>query len=158
MFKGGAQMTNLVRWEPFRDLISLREAMDRLFEESFVQPRAEWPAPVGAGALAVDMYETDDAIVVKSAIPGIKPEDLDISITSDTLTIKGETKVEEELKEEQFIRQERRYGSFCRSLIIPMPVVAGEAEAEFENGILTLTLPKAEEVKPKAIKVKAKGK
>jgi HSP20 family protein len=151
-------MTNLVRWEPFRDLISLREAMDRLFEESFVRPKTEWLAPVGAGTLAVDMYETNDAIVVKSAIPGIKPEDLDISITSDTLTIKGETKVEEELKEEHFIRQERRYGSFCRSLTIPMPVVAGKAEAEFENGILTLTLPKAEDVKPKAIKVKAKGK
>ena len=151
-------MTNLVRWEPFRDLISLREAMDRLFEESFVRPGTEWLAPVGAGTLAVDMYETNDAIVVKSAIPGTKPEDLDISITSDTLTIKGETKFEEELKEEHFIRQERRYGSFCRSLTIPMPVVAGKAEAEFENGILTLTLPKAEEVKPKAIKVKAKGK
>jgi HSP20 family protein len=151
-------MTNLVRWEPFRDLISLREAMDRLFEESVVRPKTEWLAPVGAGTLAVDMYETNDAIVVKSAIPGIKPEDLDISITSDTLTIKGETKVEEELKEEHFIHQERRYGSFCRSLTIPMPVVAGKAEAEFENGVLTLTLPKAEEAKPKAIKVKAKGK
>jgi HSP20 family protein len=151
-------MTNLVRWEPFRDLISLREAMDRLFEESIVRPRTEWLAPVGAGTLAVDMYETNDAVVVKSAIPGIKPEDLDISITSDTLTIKGETKVEEELKEKHFIHQEHRYGSFCRSLTIPMPVVAGKAEAEFENGVLTLTLPKAEEAKPKAIKVKAKGK
>jgi HSP20 family protein len=150
-------MTHLVRWEPFRDLISLREAMDRLFEESFVRPRAEWPAPVGAGTLAVDMYETEDAIVVESAIPGVKPEDLDISITRDTLTIKGETKVEEEVKEENFIRRERRYGSFCRSLAIPMPVVADKAEAEFENGVLTLTLPKAAEVKPKAIKVKAKG-
>jgi HSP20 family protein len=151
-------MTNLVRWEPFRDLISLREAMDRLFEESVVRPRTEWLAPVGAGTLTVDMYETNDAIVVKSAIPGIKPEDLDISITSDTLTIKGETKVEEELREKHFIHQERRYGSFCRSLSIPMPVVAGRAEAEFENGVLTLTLPKAEEAKPKAIEVKAKGK
>jgi HSP20 family protein len=151
-------MTNLVRWEPFRDLISLREAMDRLFEESVVRPKTEWLAPVGAATLAVDMYETNDAIVVKSAIPGIKPEDLDISITSDTLTIKGETKVEEEFKEKHFIHQERRYGSFCRSLTIPMPVVAGKAEAEFENGVLTLTLPKAEEAKPKAIEVKAKGK
>jgi HSP20 family protein len=151
-------MTHLVRWEPFRDLISLREAMDRLFEESFVQPRAGWLAPAGAKALAVDMYETDDTIIVKSAIPGVKPEDLDISITSDTLTIKGETKAEEEIKEENIIRRECRYGSFCRTLIIPMPIVADRAEAEFEHGVLTLTLPKAEEVKPKAIKVKAKGK
>ncbi|MFQ6100639.1 MAG: Hsp20/alpha crystallin family protein [Anaerolineae bacterium] len=151
-------MTNLVRWEPFRDLVSLREAMDRLFEESFVQPRVGWLAPVGAEALAVDMYETDDAIVVKSAIPGIKSEDLNISVTGDTLTIKGETKVEEEVKEKNYIRRERRYGSFCRSLPIPVSVVADKAEAEFENGVLTLTLPKAEEVKPKAIKVKTKGR
>ncbi len=151
-------MTNLVRWEPFRDLVSLREAMDHLFEESVVRPRAGWPVPVGADALAVDMYETDDAIVVKSAVPGVKADDLDISIVGDTLTIKGETKFEEEVKEENFIHRERSYGSFCRSLAIPFPVVAGKAEAEFENGVLTLTLPKAEEVKPKAIKVKAKGK
>ncbi|HEY67840.1 MAG TPA: Hsp20/alpha crystallin family protein [Thermoflexia bacterium] len=148
----------MVRWEPFRDLISLREAMDRLFEESFVRPRTGWLAPLGAETLAVDMYETDDAIVVKTAIPGVKPEDVDVSIAGDTLTIKGETKAEEEVKEENYIRRERRYGSFCRSLTLPVPVVADDAEAEFENGILTLTLPKAEEVRPKTIKVKAKGK
>jgi HSP20 family protein len=103
------------------------------------------------------MYETDDAIVVKSTIPGIGPEDLDISITGDTLTIKGETRAEEEVEQESYICRERRYGAFSRSLTVPAPVVAEEAEAEFENGVLTLTLPKAEEVKPKAIKVKAKG-
>ena len=149
-------MSNLVRWEPFRDLISLREAMDRLFEESFVRPSVGRLAPAGMGALAVDVYETDDAVVVKSAIPGIKPEDIDISITGDTLTIKGETRVEEEVNEENYIRRERRYGSFCRSLALPLPVVTEKAEAEFENGVLTLTLPKAEEVKPKAIEVKSK--
>lgn len=151
-------MMNLVRWEPFRDLVSLREAMDRLFEESFVRPRARWLAPAGVETLAVDMYETDDAVVVKSAIPGAKPEDLDVSVTGDTLTIKGETRTEEEVKEENYIRRECRYGSFCRSLTIPVPVVSDKAEAEFEDGVLILTLPKAEEVKPKAIKVKAKGK
>jgi HSP20 family protein len=149
-------MSNLVRWEPFRDLISLREAMDRLFEESFVRPSGGRLAPAGVGALAVDVYETDDAVIVKSAIPGVKPEDIDISITGDTLTIKGETQAEEEVKEENYIRRERRCGSFSRSVVIPLPVVAGKAEAEFENGILTLTLPKAEKVKPKAIKIKAK--
>jgi HSP20 family protein len=149
-------MSNLVRWEPFRELVSLREAMDRLFEESFVRPGRLVPA--GAELLAVDMYETDDAIVVKSAIPGIKPEELDVSVTGDTLTIKGETRSEEEVKEEHYIRRERRYGSFSRSLAIPAQIVADKAKAEFENGVLTLTLPKAEEVKPKAIKVKARGK
>jgi len=149
-------MSNLVRWEPFRDLISLREAMDRLFEESFVRPSGGRMALADVGAPAVDMYETDDAVVVKSAIPGIKAEDIEISITGDTLTIKGETKAEEEVKEENYIRRERRYGAFCRTLTLPLPVVSDKAGAEFENGILTLTLPKAEEVKPKAIKIKAK--
>ena len=149
-------MSHIVRWEPFRELVSLREAMDRLFEESFVRPGGGRLAPAGMEIPAVDMYQTDDAVVVKSAIPGIKPEDIDISITGDTLTIRGETRVEEEVNEENYIRRERRYGSFCRSLALPLPVVTEKAEAEFENGVLTLTLPKAEEVKPKAIKIKAK--
>jgi HSP20 family protein len=151
------EMTNLVRWEPFRELISLREAMDRLFEESFVRPWGGWLTSLGEGTLAVDIYETDEAVVVKAPIPGVKPEDLDISITGDTLTIRGETKSEAEVKEDQYIRRECRYGSFCRSLSLPVPIVADKAVAEFENGVLTLTLPKAEEVKPKTIKVKTKS-
>jgi len=149
-------MANIVRWEPFRDLISLREAMDRLFEESFVRPRTGWPAPLSAGTLAVDMYETDQDVVVKSSVPGVKPEDIDITITGDTLTIKGEAKSEEKVEEANYVRQERRYGAFSRSLTLPTTIVGDKAKAEFENGVLTLTLPKAEEVKPKTIKVKAK--
>jgi HSP20 family protein len=102
------------------------------------------------------MYETDDNVIVKSAVPGIDAQDLDISITGDTLTIKGETKAEKEIEEENYIRRERRYGAFSRSLAIPVQIKADEAEAAFENGILTLTLPKAEEIKPKTIQVKAK--
>jgi HSP20 family protein len=149
-------MANLIRWQPFEELMSLREAMDRLFEESIVRPRAGWPARWAAGTLAVDMYETNDDVVVKTAIPGIKPEDVDITIAGDTLTIKGETKVEAEVERDCYICQERRYGSFSRSLLLPTSIVADKARAEFENGILTLTLPKAEEVKPKSIKVKPK--
>lgn len=149
-------MTNLTRWEPFRDLVSLREAMDQLFEESFVRPGTEALARRGLGALAVDMYETDESVVVKSAIPGVDPEDVDISITGDTLTIKGETKSEEEVEEDNYICRERRYGAFSRSLAIPVPVDADEADAEIEDGVLTLTLPKAEEARPKAIEVKSK--
>jgi HSP20 family protein len=149
-------MANIVRWEPFRDLISLREAMDRLFEESFIRPRAGWLPPLGTEALVVDMYETDQDVVIKSSVPGIKPEDIDITITGDTLTIKGETKAEEKVEKANYIRQERRYGAFSRSLTLPTTIVAEKAKAEFENGVLTLTLPKAEEVRPKTIKVKAK--
>ncbi len=149
-------MASLVRWEPFNELVSLRDAMDRLFEESFVRPRDGWLFPFGGETLAVDMYETDNEVVVKTAIPGVKPEDIDISITGETLTIKGETKAEEKVEKANYIRQERRYGSFCRSVTLPTQVVSDKAEAVFENGVLTLTLPKAEEVKPKSIKVKAK--
>jgi len=147
---------NLVRWEPWSDLMSLSEAMDRLFEESFVRPRAGWLAPLGAESLAVDMYETDDDVVVKTTVPGVKSEDIDVSITGDVLTIKGETKSEEKVEKANYIRQERRYGAFSRSLTLPSTVMADKATAEFENGVLTLTLPKTEEVKPKTIKVKAK--
>lgn len=144
----------LMRWEPFRELVSLREAMDRLFEESFVRP---WGALTRwAEGPAVDMYETDDAVVVKAALPGVKPEDVEISVTGDTLTLRGEVKREEKVREENYVRRERYYGSFCRSLLLPTRVVADDAEAVFENGVLTLTLPKAQEVKPKTIKVKAK--
>ena len=149
-------MAHLVRWEPFRDLVSLREAMDRLFEERFIQPRVGRLAPLSVGALAVDMYETDQDVVIKSSVPGVKADDLDITITGDTLTIKGETKTEEKVEKANYIRQERRYGTFCRSLTLPTTIVTEKAKAEFENGMLTLTLPKAEEVKPKTIKVKAK--
>jgi HSP20 family protein len=149
-------MAELIRWEPFRELISLREAMDRLFEESFIHPRAGWLAPWGAETLAVDMYETDQDVVIKTSVPGVKPEDIDITITGDTLTIKGETKAEEKVERANYIRRERRYGAFSRSLTLPTTIVAEKAKAEFENGVLTLTLPKAEEVKPKTIKVKTK--
>jgi len=119
-------MTNLVRWEPFRELISLREAMDRLFEESFVRPWAGWLAPVGVETLAVDMYETDDAIVIKSAIPGVKPEDLDVSVSGDTLTIKGE--IPEPPENVDYILRERRYGPFSRTLTFNIPVQADKAD------------------------------
>jgi len=149
-------MTQLTRWDPFRDLISLREAMDRLFEESVVRPQSGELAPRAAGTLAVDMYETDEAVLVKTDIAGVDPEDIDISITGDTLTIKGETRAEEDVERENYVYRERRYGAFSRSVTVPVPIEAEEAEAEFEDGVLTLTLPKSEEVKPKSIEVKAK--
>lgn len=149
-------MRSLRRWEPFSELMSLREAMDRLFEESFVRPGTRWLAPFEMPTVALDMYETEDDVVVKATIPGVKPEDIDITITGDTLSIKGEAKEETEVKRENYIRQERRYGAFSRSVTLPSGVEMEKAEASFEHGILTLNIPKAEEVKPKTIKVKAK--
>lgn len=138
---------SLVRWEPFRELMSLREAMDRLFEESFIRP-GRLLGPLAEPTVALDMYQTDKEIVVKTAVPGVKPEELDISIAGDTLTIRGESKQEEKIERQNYFCQERRYGSFSRSVTLPAPVEAEKAEAKFEHGILTLTIPKAEQVRP----------
>lgn len=147
----------MMRWEPLSDMMSLRNAMDRLFEDSYIRPSRLWPE-LGRGELSLDLdvYQTDNDVVVKATIPGIKPDEVDISLTGDVLTIKGEHKEEKEVKEEDYFRKERRYGSFSRSIQIPVSVKSDKAEAMFDNGVLTLTLPKAEEVKPKQIKVKAK--
>jgi HSP20 family protein len=147
-------MASIVRWEPFRDMMSLREAMDRMFEEGLIRP--PMPFSWGEGSLAVDMYETDDTVVVKTAIPGVKVEDIDVSITGDTLTVRAETKEEEEIKRENYLRRERRFGSYCRSVTLPGGLETDKAEADYDDGILMLTFPKAEEVKPKSIKVKTK--
>ena len=145
-------MSNLIRWEPAREMMTLREAMDRLFDDAFTRPlslRDAWSVP------AIDMYQTDDEIVVKAALPGIKADEVQINITGEVLTLKGEMKHEEEKKEKAWHMREQRWGSFERSVVLPTDVVSDKAKAEFENGILTITLPKAEEVKPKVINIKA---
>lgn len=147
-------MDSMVRWEPFREMTSLRDAMDRLFEDSFVRPTRLWPGQL-VGEIPIDMYQTANDVVVKASLPGVKPEEVDISITGDTLTIRGEHKEEHEAKQEDYFCKERRYGAFSRSVMLPVQVKTDKAEATFENGTLTLTLPKAEEVKPKQIKIKA---
>ncbi len=147
-------MAKIVRWEPFRDMVSLRDAMDRMWEEGLLRPPV--PFAWSEGALAVDMYETDESVVVKSEIPGVKAEEIEVSVTGDTLTIKAETKEEEEISRENYLRRERRYGSYCRSVTLPGGLETEKADADYTDGVLTLTFPKAEEVKPKSIKVTAK--
>jgi len=146
------------RWQPFTELMSLRQAMDRLFEDSFVHPSRALAALGEATAPALDVYQTPNEVVVKATLPGVKPEDVSIDITGETLTIKGETKAEEEVKKEDYLYQERRYGAFSRSVMLPSGLKTDKAEATMEDGVLTLTMPKAEEAKPKAIKVKPKEK
>lgn len=148
-------MAELVRWEPFREMMSLREAMDRLFEESFLRP-GWFGWETGTGVLPVDIYETDDQVVVKAAVPGVKPEDIDVTLTGDVLTIKGEFKAEEKSEKRNYLRQERRYGSFCRQLTVPAGINADKVKATFEHGVLTLEMPKAEAARAKSIKVVAK--
>jgi HSP20 family protein len=146
-------MTNLVRWEPFREMLTLREMMDRMIDEVFERP---FGVTFAGQVPAIDMYQTDNEVVVKAALPGVKADDVQISVTGDVLTIKGEIKQEEEQKGRSYHIREHRWGAFERSIILPTAVVADKARAEFENGILTITLPKAEEVRPKTITVKAK--
>lgn len=148
---------NMIRWEPLRDVVDLRNTMDRLLEDSYIYPSRFWPGlKLGELHPDLDVYQTADDVVVKASLPGIKPEEVDISLTGDILTIKGEHKEEKEVKEQDYFHKERRQGTFSRSIQIPASVKSDKAEAMFENGVLTLTLPKAEEEKPKQIKVKAK--
>jgi HSP20 family protein len=147
-------MSNLTRWEPVREMMTLREAMDRLFDDAFTRPISlrdgGWSSP------AVDMYQTDDEVVIKAALPGFTADDVQINVTGDVLTIRGEVKHEEEKNEKAWHIREQRWGSFERSVALPTAVVSDRAVADFENGILTIKFPKAEEVKPKTITVKAK--
>ncbi|MBL8100517.1 MAG: Hsp20/alpha crystallin family protein [Anaerolineales bacterium] len=147
-------MSNIIRWEPVREMMTLREAMDRLFDDAFTRPlslnNGNWSIP------AVDMYQTDNEVVIKAALPGIKADEVQINVTGEILTLKGETKHEEEKTEKAYHLREQRWGAFERSIVLPTEVVADKAKADFENGVLTITLPKAEEVKPKSISIKTK--
>jgi|SRR4026207_834046 HSP20 family protein len=150
-------MNNLTRWEPVRETMTLRDAMDRLFDDAFTRPfslmrdgGANWSSP------AIDMYQTDNEVVVKAAVPGFKADEVQINVTGDVLTIKGESKHEEEKKDKSWQIREHRWGAFERSITLPTGVISDRATADFENGILTITLPKSEKVKPKTITVKAK--
>lgn len=152
-------MPTFNRWDPFGDLVGLREAMDRLVNDAFVRPARALGA-VGDGGVAelpmpVDVAETGDAVTIKASLPGVKPEDIDVNITGDVVTIRGEMKSETEKEEGNYHRREIRYGSYVRSFPLPSLVKADDAEATFENGVLTLRLPKADEVKPRQIKVQA---
>ena len=150
-------MADLIRWEPFWGTLSLREAMDRLFEERFVRPFRGWPLLEGeVQSLALDVCETDADLVVEASLPGFGSDDVDISVVGNTLTIKGEKKQEEEKEVGKYHYLERRRGAFQRAITLPAEVNADAAEAVFENGELKLTLPKVEEAKPKRIEVKVK--
>jgi len=135
-------------------MMTLREAMDRLFDDAFTRPinlrDGGWSAP------AIDMYQTDDEVVVKAALPGFKANEVQINVTGDMLTLKGDMQHEEEKKDKAWHIREQRWSTFERTVALPTAVVSDRASADFENGILTIKLPKAEEVKPRTITVKAK--
>ena len=149
-------MANITRFDPLGEMVSLRSAMDRLVEDSFVSPLTWRTMANGEGINPpLDVHETEDEIVVSAALPGMKADDLDITITGQTLTLRGELKADEEVKREQYLYRERRHGSFSRSVQLPVRVQGEQANASFSDGILTLRIPKAEEVKPRQIRISA---
>ncbi len=150
-------MTMLTRWEPFREMRRLHDLLDRVVEEAWLSPTQY--EEEREGLAPVDLYETDDEIVVKAIMPGMNANDINISVDRDVLTIRGERKETRETNGKEgrnYHLREIRFNRYFRSLRLPTMVDADKAKAEFVNGILTLTLPKAEEVKPKQISVKAK--
>ena len=144
----------IVRWDPWRELASMQEEMSRLFERTFGGLR---PAKGIRWAPAVDMYDRDAALVVRAELPGVKAEDVDVSLVDNSLRIRGEKRAKEEVKEENLYRMEQFYGSFERVIPLPSEVKAEEVSAAFESGVLEITLPKVKAAKPKEIKVQIKG-
>ena len=149
-------MAEMTRWDPFREAVSLREAMDRLFEDSFTPSARQANGNTGERMLRLplDAYVTPDEIVILANMPGVKPEAVEITIEGDTLTIRGERT--RPLENVDYVMQERPFGKFQRTLNINIPVDANRAEARYENGLLTLIIPKAEAAKPKVIQVGTK--
>ncbi len=141
------------RYDPFREVVSLRDAVNSLLQDSVVRPIGAGIPGDDAVMLPLDIAETENEFVVKAALPGARPEDVQITAHGNTLTIRGEIRSDEEKQGEQYHLRERRFGQFQRTVTLPTSISADKAQAHFEDGVLTLTLPKSEEAKPKQIKV-----
>ncbi|KAA3657672.1 MAG: Hsp20/alpha crystallin family protein [Chloroflexi bacterium] len=146
-------MAKIVRWSPMRDMVNMHNEMDRMFEEAFNAPRLRWQEPTNWG-LALDVAESEEGFLVQASVAGVNPNDIEITLSDNVLTIKGELKSDENIDDSQYHLRERRYGSFERSVTLSVPVNADAIDATYEHGVLSLTIPKAEEVKPKRIAIK----
>ena len=148
----------LVRWEPFQDLLAIQERMNRLFDETLQRTRSRDEEDISAGLWAppVDIYETENEIVLKAELPEIDQKDIEIKVEDSTLTIRGERKFEQETKKENYHRIERAYGKFSRSFSLPNTIDQEKIKASYKDGILKLVMPKREEKKPKQITVEVK--
>jgi HSP20 family protein len=149
--QGGNIMADLVRWDPFQEMTSLRDAMNQLLAESFVRPSSR----AGAFQPPVDLYETENEYVVKLAAPGLKPDNFEITMQQNMLTIQGRTQQEEKQEDARYHVREQRFGEFLRTVQFPSQVDADKIQASLSNGILTIQVPKAEAAKPRRITVKA---
>lgn len=149
--------TTVSRWDPTTELTTMRNLMDRFFEQGRGRLSFRNGEDLGPSSLALDVIETGDNFVVKAAVPGIDPANVDISVEDDVLSIKGEFEQNEETNEDNYLRRELRFGSFARTLRLPPTVDAEHAQAKFEHGVLTLTLPKKPEARARSIKITTNG-
>jgi HSP20 family protein len=146
-------MASVTRWDPFREMALMRNWMDRMFEEGGFAGRGG--EQEGAGQVALDVAEDDNNFIVRASIPGINPDDVEITLQNDVLTIRGQSSQENEQKNERFHLRERHFGSFTRSIVLPTAVNRNEIDATCENGVLTIQLPKSQEQKPRRISINA---
>ncbi|HEY4742152.1 MAG TPA: Hsp20/alpha crystallin family protein [Candidatus Acidoferrales bacterium] len=144
-------MNSVIRWDPFRNVSNLQAQVNRLFESSL--PGSGTDSSLTTWAPAVDIYETENELVLKADLPDVNEKDIDIRIENNTLSIHGERKFEQEVKEENYLRVERSYGSFTRSFTLPSTVNTEAIKAEYKNGVLRVEMPKRAESKPKQVKV-----
>jgi len=147
----------LVRFEPFRGLFNSQDRFNRVLSQAFSQAFGDEESKLGSWAPAVDIFETDENLVVKAELPGVDPKDVEVRVEDSTLYLKGQRKFENEVKDENYHRIERSYGSFTRTFALPGSINADQVAAEYKDGMLTLTLPKREEAKPKTIKIQVAG-
>ncbi len=143
----------IVRWEPFRDLLTTQDRFNRMFNDTFGNLFGSEQLEAKAWKPAVDIYETDHDLVLKAELPGVDPKNLEVRVEDGTLYLKGERKQESEVKEEKYHRVERSYGAFTRTFTLPSTVSTEGIKADYKDGVLTLTMAKREEAKPKAIKI-----
>jgi HSP20 family protein len=145
-------MTTIARWEPFRGLSTLHDQVNRLFNETVLRGQGEDSA-LTTWSPAVDIYETENELVVKADLPDVAEKDIDVRVENNLLTIRGERKFEKSVSEDNYLRVERSYGAFSRSFSLPNTVNAEAIHAAYKNGVLTVTMPKREESKPRQVKV-----
>ena len=147
----------IVRWDPFRDLVSIQDELNRLFGRTFAGVEPTRPTAAGSWMPSMDVYETEDAIIATVELPGVDPDAVEVAVEDSTLTISGSREFSSEVKEESFHRIERRYGSFSRAIALPQTADTEKVKAAFDKGVLTVEVPKVEKAKPKRIQIKAEA-
>jgi HSP20 family protein len=148
---------SIVRWDPFRDLVTIQDELNRLFGRTFTGSEPLRPGATGTWMPSMDVYETEDKVVATVELPGIDPNDVEVSVEDATLTISGKREFSAEVNEENYHRIERRYGAFARAITLPQTVDTDRVDAHFDRGVLTIEVAKAERAKPKKIEVKAEA-